>query len=138
MEKFEALRDAEKAYFTDMVKRCRDSGAELVICQWGFDDEANHLLMHEVGGGPGQREARRAGARWGHVGSLHARVGVSKLGVVGREWRPGYVDVGWAWHSTTRQTTCSCTRWGRGRGKRRGEERGWDTRVITREHCISK
>ena len=21
-------------------------GATLVICQWGFDDEANHLLMH--------------------------------------------------------------------------------------------
>ncbi len=48
MEKFEALREAEKAYFTDMVKRCKDSGAGLVICQWGFDDEANHLLMHEV------------------------------------------------------------------------------------------
>jgi chaperonin GroEL (HSP60 family) len=22
------------------------AGASLVICQWGFDDEANHLLMH--------------------------------------------------------------------------------------------
>lgn len=22
------------------------AGAGLVICQWGFDDEANHLLMH--------------------------------------------------------------------------------------------
>lgn len=28
-----------------MVKRCKDSGATLIICQWGFDDEANHLLM---------------------------------------------------------------------------------------------
>jgi chaperonin GroEL (HSP60 family) len=28
-----------------MVKQCKDSGANLVICQWGFDDEANHLLM---------------------------------------------------------------------------------------------
>jgi len=27
-----------------MVKKCKDSGADLVICQWGFDDEANHLL----------------------------------------------------------------------------------------------
>lgn len=26
--------------------RCKDVGATLVICQWGFDDEANHLLMH--------------------------------------------------------------------------------------------
>lgn len=28
-----------------MVKQVKDSGANLVICQWGFDDEANHLLM---------------------------------------------------------------------------------------------
>lgn len=27
-----------------MVKKVKDSGANLVICQWGFDDEANHLL----------------------------------------------------------------------------------------------
>ena len=25
----------------------QDAGATLVICQWGFDDEANHLLMHQ-------------------------------------------------------------------------------------------
>ena len=24
----------------------QEVGATLVICQWGFDDEANHLLMH--------------------------------------------------------------------------------------------
>lgn len=29
-----------------MVKKVKDSGANLVLCQWGFDDEANHLLMH--------------------------------------------------------------------------------------------
>eukprot|EP00232_Nephroselmis_pyriformis_P023766 CAMPEP_0182855680 /NCGR_PEP_ID=MMETSP0034_2-20130328/1986_1 /TAXON_ID=156128 /ORGANISM="Nephroselmis pyriformis, Strain CCMP717" /LENGTH=536 /DNA_ID=CAMNT_0024986683 /DNA_START=96 /DNA_END=1706 /DNA_ORIENTATION=+ len=45
--KFEALRDQEKKYFTDMVQQCKDSGATLIICQWGFDDEANHLLMQE-------------------------------------------------------------------------------------------
>ena len=28
-----------------MVQRCQDAGAGLVICQWGFDDEANHLLL---------------------------------------------------------------------------------------------
>lgn len=27
-----------------MVGKCKDSGADLIICQWGFDDEANHLL----------------------------------------------------------------------------------------------
>jgi len=35
----------EQNYFTNMVKKVKDSGATLVICQWGFDDEANHLLM---------------------------------------------------------------------------------------------
>lgn len=23
----------------------KDAGANLAICQWGFDDEANHLLL---------------------------------------------------------------------------------------------
>jgi len=45
--KYEVLRQAEKKYFTDMVQQCKDSGANLIICQWGFDDEANHLLMQE-------------------------------------------------------------------------------------------
>lgn len=44
-EKYEQLRAQEQAYFVDMVQRCKDAGASLVICQWGFDDEANHLLM---------------------------------------------------------------------------------------------
>lgn len=46
VEAYEALRKQEQQYFTDMVARCKASGADLVICQWGFDDEANHLLMH--------------------------------------------------------------------------------------------
>merc|ERR1712100_379765 len=45
VEKFEQLAEAEKKYFTDMVQQVKDSGANLVICQWGFDDEANHLLL---------------------------------------------------------------------------------------------
>jgi len=28
-----------------MVGRVKQSGANVVLCQWGFDDEANHLLM---------------------------------------------------------------------------------------------
>lgn len=46
VEKYEALRAQEQAYFRDMVAKCKESGAGLVISQWGFDDEANHLLMH--------------------------------------------------------------------------------------------
>ena len=28
-----------------MIKQVKDSGANLALCQWGFDDEANHLLL---------------------------------------------------------------------------------------------
>jgi len=34
--------NTSRSALTDRVK---DTGANLVICQWGFDDEANHLLM---------------------------------------------------------------------------------------------
>ncbi|KAG1759905.1 chaperonin Cpn60/TCP-1 family [Suillus occidentalis] len=45
VEEFKHLRDYEKEKFGDMIKMVKDTGANLVICQWGFDDEANHLLM---------------------------------------------------------------------------------------------
>jgi len=45
VEEFKKLQSYEKEKFSDMIKRVQDSGANLVICQWGFDDEANHLLM---------------------------------------------------------------------------------------------
>lgn len=44
-EDYAKLHEQEQAYFVDMVKRCKDSGATLILCQWGFDDEANHLLL---------------------------------------------------------------------------------------------
>lgn len=43
---YEKLADMEQKYFVDMVQKVKDSGATIVLCQWGFDDEANHLLMH--------------------------------------------------------------------------------------------
>ncbi|KAI0039659.1 hypothetical protein FA95DRAFT_1567036 [Auriscalpium vulgare] len=45
VEEYKKLQAYEKEKFMDMIKRVQDSGANLVICQWGFDDEANHLLM---------------------------------------------------------------------------------------------
>ena len=27
------------------ASQVKDTGANLVMCQWGFDDEANHLLL---------------------------------------------------------------------------------------------
>ena len=44
VEAYEKLYEQEQQYFRDMVQKVKDSGANLVICQWGFDDEANHLL----------------------------------------------------------------------------------------------
>ena len=44
-EAYRALSHQEQQYFHDMVKKVKDSGANTVVCQWGFDDEANHLLL---------------------------------------------------------------------------------------------
>merc|ERR1712070_1293225 len=45
VQAYQEMQVAEKEYFIDMIKKVKDSGCNLVICQWGFDDEANHLLM---------------------------------------------------------------------------------------------
>mmetsp|Transcript_25956 Transcript_25956/g.42856 ORF Transcript_25956/g.42856 Transcript_25956/m.42856 type:complete len:544 (+) Transcript_25956:100-1731(+) len=44
-EAYEKLYEQEQNYFKEMVQQVKDCGANLVICQWGFDDEANHLLL---------------------------------------------------------------------------------------------
>lgn len=44
-EQYKALCKQEQQYFLDMIKQVKDSGANIVMCQWGFDDEANHLLL---------------------------------------------------------------------------------------------
>jgi len=46
-EAYEELYEQEQEYFRDMIQKIKDSGANLVICQWGFDDEANHLLLQQ-------------------------------------------------------------------------------------------
>jgi len=45
VEEFKKLQSYEKTKFEEMIKRIKDTGVNLVICQWGFDDEANHLLL---------------------------------------------------------------------------------------------
>jgi len=47
VEDYHKLREYEKHKFDDMIKKVKDTGANLVICQWGFDDEANHLLLQK-------------------------------------------------------------------------------------------
>jgi len=45
VEDYKKLREYEKEKFDEMVTQVKDAGASLAICQWGFDDEANHLLL---------------------------------------------------------------------------------------------
>jgi hypothetical protein len=47
VEDFQKLREYEQEKFAEMVKQVKDTGANLVLCQWGFDDEANHLLLQQ-------------------------------------------------------------------------------------------
>jgi len=45
VEDYRNLRKYETEKFEEMVKQVKDAGTTLAICQWGFDDEANHLLL---------------------------------------------------------------------------------------------
>lgn len=45
VEEFKKLQNYESNKFTEMIQQIKDTGANVVICQWGFDDEANHLLL---------------------------------------------------------------------------------------------
>lgn len=45
VQEYQELQEYEQAKFQEMIKHVKDAGANLVICQWGFDDEANHLLL---------------------------------------------------------------------------------------------
>merc|ERR1719326_572452 len=46
-EDYKKLYEHEQKYFRDQIKYIKDTGANLAICQWGFDDEANHLLYQQ-------------------------------------------------------------------------------------------
>ncbi|WPK25588.1 hypothetical protein PUMCH_002908 [Australozyma saopauloensis] len=45
VEEFKVLQEYEQTKFREMISLVKDSGANVVACQWGFDDEANHLLL---------------------------------------------------------------------------------------------
>merc|ERR1712055_287558 len=47
VEDYQALHKYEQEQFMNMVDKVKESGATLAICQWGFDDEANHLLLQK-------------------------------------------------------------------------------------------
>ncbi|KAJ1486428.1 chaperonin Cpn60/TCP-1 family, partial [Baffinella frigidus] len=86
--KYEALAAQEQQYFIDMVQKIKDCGATLAICQWGFDDEANHLLMSNqlpavrwVGGVEIELLAIACGAR---IIPRFSELSPEKLGTAGR------------------------------------------------------
>lgn len=45
VEEYQKLQTYEQDKFKEMIQMVKDAGADVVICQWGFDDEANHLLL---------------------------------------------------------------------------------------------
>ncbi|KAL0628863.1 T-complex protein 1 subunit epsilon [Plecturocebus cupreus] len=45
VEDYKALQKYEKEKFEEMIQQIKETGANLAVCQWGFDDEANHLLL---------------------------------------------------------------------------------------------
>lgn len=45
VEDYKSLQTFEQEAFTQMIEKVKATGANLVLCQWGFDDEANHLLL---------------------------------------------------------------------------------------------
>ncbi|XP_014245850.1 T-complex protein 1 subunit epsilon [Cimex lectularius] len=45
VEDYHELRKYEADTFEQIVNKVKEVGATLAICQWGFDDEANHLLL---------------------------------------------------------------------------------------------
>ncbi|EER34864.1 T-complex protein 1 subunit epsilon [Candida tropicalis MYA-3404] len=45
VEEFKVLQEYEQKKFQEMIDLVKQSGANVVACQWGFDDEANHLLL---------------------------------------------------------------------------------------------
>lgn len=69
-EDYHKLYVQEQKYFVDMVQKVKESGANVVLCQWGFDDEANHLLVQNklnavrwIGGSEVELLAIATGAR---------------------------------------------------------------------------
>lgn len=45
VEEYKKLQEYERKKFVEMIDMVKATGANLVCCQWGFDDEANHLLL---------------------------------------------------------------------------------------------
>ena len=74
-EDYDKLFEYEQKKFMEMVQQIKNTGANLAICQWGFDDEANHLLLQNqlpavrwVGGPEIEVSRRSSNAFFQHLG----------------------------------------------------------------------
>eukprot|EP01098_Paradermamoeba_levis_P015422 TRINITY_DN784_c0_g1_i1.p1 TRINITY_DN784_c0_g1~~TRINITY_DN784_c0_g1_i1.p1 ORF type:complete len:549 (-),score=159.19 TRINITY_DN784_c0_g1_i1:110-1537(-) len=84
VEDYHKLAELEQSYFAEMIKNLKDAGVNLALCQWGFDDEANHLLLQNginavrwVGGQHIEHLAIATGA---HIVPRFQEVTAAKLG----------------------------------------------------------
>lgn len=88
VEKYKDLELAEKNFFKDMISQIKNSGANFLICQWGFDDEGNHLLLRNkipavrwVSGSELELLAISTGA---HISPRFNEITTSSLGFAGK------------------------------------------------------
>ncbi|KAI0244882.1 T-complex protein 1 subunit epsilon [Massospora cicadina] len=82
VEEYQKLREYEAETFQRMIKQVKDTGANLVICQWGFDDEANHLLLqNEL---PAVRWVAHRHATNGRIVPRFEDLSAAKLGQAGK------------------------------------------------------
>jgi len=86
-EKYMDLLKLEQQYFYDMMDKIIKAGATVCFCQWGFDDEANHLLLQKnipavrwVGGHEMELIAMACNAR---IVPRFEELSASKLGTCG-------------------------------------------------------
>eukprot|EP00924_Labyrinthula_sp_SR-Ha-C_P008076 maker-scaffold_11-snap-gene-2.32-mRNA-1 protein AED:0.01 eAED:0.01 QI:204/1/1/1/1/1/2/320/534 len=84
-KQYAELAAKEQEYFTDMIEMVKASGAQVVFCQWGFDDEANHLLykhgLHAVRWVGGQEIELLAIATGAKIVPRFEELSPEKLGV---------------------------------------------------------
>jgi len=87
VEDYKQLRAYEKETFEKMVEQVKETGANLAICQWGFDDEANHLLLQRelpaVRGVGGPEIELIAIATGGRIVPRFQELSAAKLGTAG-------------------------------------------------------
>ncbi len=87
-ESFNKLYKLEQKYFADMIEHLKKNGCNIALCQWGFEDEANHLLLQNqlpavrwVGGVDIELIAMATGAR---IIPRFEEITPEKLGKAGR------------------------------------------------------